>query len=98
MVKTLSTRITFRRAGCKITEEQQFKCHIDTIIKKQVPVCCFTFGIPSEQIIRRLKAANVKLIGTATSVDEAIANEKRVWMLSLLKVVKQVDIVVHFKT
>ncbi len=26
----------------KITEEQQFKCHIDTIIKKQVPVCCFT--------------------------------------------------------
>ncbi|HDI7655576.1 TPA: nitronate monooxygenase [Staphylococcus aureus] len=60
----------------KITEEQQFKCHIDTIIKKQVPVCCFTFGIPSEQIISRLKAANVKLIGTATSVDEAIANEK----------------------
>lgn len=60
----------------KITEEQQFKCHIDTIIKKQVPVCCFTFGIPSESIISRLKAANVKLIGTATSVDEAIANEK----------------------
>ena len=98
MVKTLSTRITFRRAGCKITEEQQFKCHIDTIIKKQVTVCCFTFGIPNESIIKRLKEANIKLIGTATSVDEAIANEKRVWMLSLLKVVKQVDIVVHFKT
>ena len=81
----------------KITEEQQFKCHIDTIIKKQVPVCCFTFGIP-ESIIKRLKEANIKLIGTATSVDEAIANEKAVWMLSLLKVVKQVDIVVHFKT
>lgn len=60
----------------KITEEQQFKCHIDTIIKKQVPVCCFTFGIPNESIIKRLKEANIKLIGTATSVDEAIANEK----------------------
>lgn len=63
-----------------------------------MPVCCFTFGIPNESIIKRLKEANIKLIGTATSVDEAIANEKRVWMLSLLKVVKQVDIVVHFKT
>lgn len=60
----------------KIIEEQQFKCHIDTIIKKQVPVCCFTFGIPNESIIERLKEANIKLIGTATSVDEAIANEK----------------------
>ena len=58
----------------------------------------FYFGIPNESIIKRLKEANIKLIGTATSVDEAIANEKRVWMLSLLKVVKQVDIVVHFKT
>ena len=63
-----------------------------------MPVCCFTFGIPNESIIKRLKEANIKLIGTATSVDEAIANEKAVWMLSLLKVVKQVDIVVHFKT
>ncbi len=43
MVKTLSTRITLEEPVVKITEEQQFKCHIDTIIKKQVPVCCFTF-------------------------------------------------------
>ena len=42
-----------------------------------MPVCCFTFGIPNESIIKRLKEANIKLIGTATSVDEAIANEKR---------------------
>lgn len=41
-----------------------------------MPVCCFTFGIPNESIIERLKEANIKLIGTATSVDEAIANEK----------------------
>lgn len=34
----------------KITEEQQFKCHIDTIIKKQVPVCCFTFGIQANRL------------------------------------------------
>ncbi len=30
----------------------------------------------NESIIERLKEANIKLIGTATSVDEAIANEK----------------------
>lgn len=56
----------------------------------------FYFWNSSEFIIKRLKEANIKLIGTATSVDEAIATEKQVWMLSLLKVVKQVDIVVHF--
>ena len=28
-------RITFRRTRCKITEEQQFKCHIDTIIENK---------------------------------------------------------------
>ncbi len=36
----------------------------------------FYFWNSNESIIERLKEANIKLIGTATSVDEAITNEK----------------------
>ena len=32
-----------------ISEEQQFKSAIQTVIKYRVPVCCFTFGIPSKK-------------------------------------------------
>ena len=46
------------------------------IIKYHVPVCCFTFGIPDHETIQKLKEAKVTLIGTATTVDEAIENER----------------------
>lgn len=59
-----------------ISEKQQFQNAIDTIIKYNVPICCFTFGIPSKDTITQLKDANIMLIGTATSVDEAIENER----------------------
>ncbi|MCJ1662577.1 nitronate monooxygenase [Staphylococcus sp. NRL 16/872] len=59
-----------------ITEEQQFVNAIDCVIKYQVPVCCFTFGIPERNIITKLKQANVILVGTATTVEEAIENER----------------------
>ncbi|MFW3545325.1 NAD(P)H-dependent flavin oxidoreductase [Staphylococcus caprae] len=59
-----------------VTEEIQFKQAIDMIIKYHVPVCCFTFGIPDHETIQKLKEAKVTLIGTATTVDEAIENER----------------------
>ena len=59
-----------------ISEAQQFNQAIHMIIKKKIPVCCFTFGIPSQDIIKQLTDAQVTLIGTATSVDEAIENEQ----------------------
>ncbi|MFD2630406.1 NAD(P)H-dependent flavin oxidoreductase [Oceanobacillus kapialis] len=49
---------------------------IDVVIEEQVPICSFTFGIPSEQVINRLKQHGILLIGTATTVKEAIAIEK----------------------
>lgn len=53
-----------------------FDDHIDAILKNKVPVCSFTFGLPSRSIISKLKKAGVTLIGTATNVEEAIKNEK----------------------
>lgn len=53
-----------------------FKEQVHVLIEEKVPVCSFTFGIPSEDVIASLKAAGVTLIGTATTVREAIENEK----------------------
>ncbi|HLR59448.1 MAG TPA: nitronate monooxygenase [Pseudogracilibacillus sp.] len=53
-----------------------FDQHIDLIIKEQVPIVSFTFGLPDQLLIERLKASDIYVIGTATSVAEAIAVEK----------------------
>lgn len=50
--------------------------HVQAVIEEHVPVCSFTFGIPSKEIITELKAHKIFLIGTATTVEEAIENEK----------------------
>ncbi|MCM3790525.1 nitronate monooxygenase [Domibacillus indicus] len=55
---------------------QSFTEQISVIIEEKVPVCSFTFGIPSKEVIAELKQHNIILIGTATTVREAIENEK----------------------
>lgn len=49
---------------------------IDVVIKEKVPVCSFTFGIPTTEVIDHLKQHDILLMGTATTVKEAIAIEK----------------------
>ncbi|WP_404407064.1 NAD(P)H-dependent flavin oxidoreductase [Jeotgalibacillus malaysiensis] len=56
--------------------KQTFDQQIEVIISTHVPVCSFTFGLPSEDIVRRLKENGTVLIGTATTVSEAVACEK----------------------
>lgn len=58
----------------KITDEN-FKQQVEVIIEENVPICSFTFGIPDRDIIKKLKEKGIIIIGTATTVDEAIANE-----------------------
>ncbi|MCB0172720.1 MAG: nitronate monooxygenase [Anaerolineae bacterium] len=43
------------------------------ILEERVPVVSFTFGVLPEKWVRRLKAAGVPIIGTATSVAEGAA-------------------------
>ena len=64
-------------------EIPQFEDELDTfheqikvVIEEKVPVCSFTFGIPSAEVIRELKQHNIILMGTATTVEEAIEVEK----------------------
>lgn len=56
--------------------ESSFDEQIDVIIEESIPICSFTFGLPSEAIVRKLKEHNVFLIGTVTSVEEAILAEE----------------------
>lgn len=53
-----------------------FNEQVQVVIEEGVPVCSFTFGLPSEDNVRKLKAHHVFLIGTATSVEEAVLAEK----------------------
>ncbi|UBH11235.1 NAD(P)H-dependent flavin oxidoreductase [Macrococcus armenti] len=53
-----------------------FNSMIDLIISKHVPIISFTFGIPDASIIQKLKAHQIKIIGSASSVHEAVICEK----------------------
>ncbi|WP_025027057.1 NAD(P)H-dependent flavin oxidoreductase [Caldalkalibacillus mannanilyticus] len=55
---------------------ETFNRQIEIVIEEKVPVCSFTFGIPSREVIDELKRNNILLIGTATTVKEAVEVEK----------------------
>ncbi|MFB1099398.1 NAD(P)H-dependent flavin oxidoreductase [Terribacillus sp. JSM ZJ617] len=48
---------------------------VDVIIEEKVPVCSFTFGMPSSVVINSLRQAGIYTIGTATTLSEALAIE-----------------------
>ncbi|MBM7646258.1 nitronate monooxygenase [Scopulibacillus daqui] len=53
-----------------------FEKQIEVIVEEQVPVCSFTFGIPPKKAVQQLKKEKITVIGTATTVREAIMNEE----------------------
>jgi nitronate monooxygenase len=57
-------------------ELEKFNEQIRIVIEEKVPVCSFTFGIPSADTVSQLRSENIILVGTATTVKEAILNEK----------------------
>src|SRR5699024_2914312 len=67
----LSEVSEYKKPNTTIFEEQ-----IRVIIEEEVPVCSFTFGLPPKEIVHRLKKEKIIMIGTATTVKEAIANEE----------------------
>lgn len=57
--------------------ESGFNEQVDVIIEEGIPICSFTFGLPSKAVVLKLKQHNIFLIGTATSIEEAELAEKR---------------------
>lgn len=52
-----------------------FNEQVEVIIEENVKVCSFTFGLPSKEVIAKLKKEHVFLIGTATTKHEALLAE-----------------------
>ncbi|MEI3606399.1 nitronate monooxygenase [Pseudogracilibacillus sp. SE30717A] len=67
----LSEQSEVKKPNALFFEEQ-----INILLEEKVKVCSFTFGLPSKEIVQKLKKENIVVIGTATTVEEAIANEE----------------------
>lgn len=57
----------------RVVSEEVFDGQIQAILDENVPICTFTFGLPKCETIAKLKANGTYLIGTATTVQEALA-------------------------
>lgn len=54
----------------------KFEKQAEVLLRLKVPVFSFVFGIPDSSILKECKRLDIKTIGTATTVDEAIALEE----------------------
>ena len=79
--KLLKQLITEKKlANCKIDidalpvkpAKDLFPEQIETVLKAKVPALSFTFGYVSDQIVKKCKQLNIRLIGTATTAKEAV--------------------------
>jgi nitronate monooxygenase len=57
-------------------EPIRFEDQVQVLLDEGIPAFSFVFGIPSKQILDEFRRQGVALIGTATTVDEAIALEQ----------------------
>ncbi|MED4206470.1 nitronate monooxygenase [Neobacillus mesonae] len=57
-------------------DNETFQQMVNIVLEENIPICSFTFGIPSEEIRTKLKENASIIIGTATTVQEAIMNEE----------------------
>ncbi|MBS4223099.1 NAD(P)H-dependent flavin oxidoreductase [Lederbergia citrea] len=55
---------------------ENFYEQVKIVIEEKVPICSFTFGVPPKEVVTELKEHDIILIGTATTVREAVENEK----------------------
>ncbi len=54
-----------------------FNEQLEIIIKHRVPIFSCTFGMPSKEVILRLKKHDIVIIATATTVEEGLALEQQ---------------------
>ncbi|GAB3049026.1 NAD(P)H-dependent flavin oxidoreductase [Virgibacillus ainsalahensis] len=54
---------------------ESFQEKVEIIAEERVPVCSFIFGIPPKEVITKLKGNGIIVIGTATTVHEAVEIE-----------------------
>lgn len=52
-----------------------YREQIQVVIEEKVPICSFTFGVPTADVVAQFKQKGIISIGTATTIAEAIALE-----------------------
>jgi nitronate monooxygenase len=57
-------------------EPIRFEDQVQILLDEGIPIFSFIYGIPSKQILDEFRRKGIVLIGTATTVDEAIALEQ----------------------
>ncbi len=79
-LRSIKTQLNIVEDSVKLPDYRKlietFDEHLEIIIEEKVSICSFTFGIPSKKVIRGLKEHQIILIGTATTVREALENEE----------------------
>ena len=60
----------------RLYEPIRFEDQVQVLLDEGISVFSFIYGIPSEQILNEFRRLGIVLIGTATTVDEAIALEQ----------------------
>ena len=60
----------------RVVSDELFEGQVQAILDEEVPLVSFTFGIPPQDVIRRLKSKGIFIIGTATTKEEAAAVEQ----------------------
>jgi nitronate monooxygenase len=58
-----------------LTEGHRFVNQVEAIFEVRPNVFSFVYGIPSEDILEKCRKLNIKTVGNATTLDEAIAIE-----------------------
>lgn len=61
----------FKTKKIKIHIDEEIENKIDIIIKHNVKVVSFTFGLPNKKLIEKLKKHNIYTIGSSTNIIEA---------------------------
>ncbi|MBS4175453.1 nitronate monooxygenase [Bacillus sp. FJAT-49736] len=69
-------RLKIKSSLPSVSYKSSFEDQFMVILEEKVPVCSFTFGLPTANQIESLKAKGIVVIGTATTVEEAILVEK----------------------
>lgn len=62
-----------RRAGDPVP---RFEDQVEALLEARPPVFSFVMGVPDVAILRAARARNIKTLGTATTVEEAVALEE----------------------
>ena len=58
-----------------VVSTEVFEAQVQAVLDENVQVVSFTFGLPSENVLHRLKEKGIFVIGTATTLEEALAVE-----------------------